>query len=151
MIPYNPECSVVQDRGTDGHFGAVLRPRPDLHIVVEETRASGSDCHSDEAENRDLRCRPGDLPDGAGTSARSFEEALHPSMDGDDLVGRYRGRGTAALLPVAWDPDQALPNGQRHLPGRRSTRSASRQSRPLTENNSWKCSVTPKNRQNRGY
>jgi len=40
------------------------------------------------------------------------------------------------------------PVGQRHLPGRRGTRSAPRQPSSLTENNSWKCSVALENGQN---
>jgi hypothetical protein len=85
------EGVVVQGRGTDGDLGTLLRPRTDLHFVVEETRLAGSDCYIHKAGNRHLRSRPGDLPDGAGTAARSFQQALHAPMGGDDLVGRRRG------------------------------------------------------------
>src|SRR3972149_6958641 len=37
------EGVVVQGRGTDGNLGALLRPRPDLYIVVEEAGFAGSD------------------------------------------------------------------------------------------------------------
>src|SRR3990172_9257104 len=60
------EGAVVQGRGTDGHLGALLRPRPDLYIVVEEAGFAGSDRIGHKAGNGDLRSRPGDLPDGAG-------------------------------------------------------------------------------------
>src|SRR5659263_148659 len=78
------EGAVVQGRGTDGDLGVVLRPRPDLYFPVEEARLAGSDCYGHEAGNGHLRSRPGDLPDGAGTPAGSFEQALHSPMGGDD-------------------------------------------------------------------
>ena len=92
------------------------------------------------------------LPSGHVPSHRSqggeAERTVGPYHAARTLRGPYgssesRGGG----IP---DPDRAVSSRQRHLPGRRGTRSASRQPRSLTENNSWKCSVTHKNRQNRG-
>ena len=105
---------------------------------------------SDQGTHR--RLLPGVLSSGGvpsdRTSGGEAERAVGPlhaagTLRGPDGSSESRGGG----IP---DPDRAVPRGQRHLPGRRGTRSASRQHRSLTENNSWKCSVTPKNRQNRG-
>src|SRR5674476_369645 len=49
------EGVVVQGRGTDGHLGTVVWPRPDLYFVVEEARLAGSDRIGHEAGNRHLR------------------------------------------------------------------------------------------------
>lgn len=109
------EGAVVQGRGSDGNLGAVVWPRADLYFLVEEAGLAGSDRFRHEAENRHLRSRSGDLPDGVGASARSFEQTLHAPVGGDDLVGRRRRRGTAALLPVAGNP------GTEHQEDRRAS------------------------------
>jgi hypothetical protein len=87
-LPIRGEAGVaVQSRRTDGNLCAFVRSRPGFCRFVGEDGTSGGDHGIHSPRDSAPRSLPGDLPDGPGTAAESFEQALHQSVGANDLGG----------------------------------------------------------------
>jgi len=110
-------------------------PVPIFTSLWKKIGLAESDCHSDEAGNRHLRSRSGDLPDGAGTHARSFEQALHVP------VGRKRSGGTTARVVELQHYYRSLESW--HEASRRSRSTCNYRERICSPRRRICCSLTP--------